>query len=278
VERLKLQRKTNSDHEQQNTVHSSLIEQVANSGSGQALDPAVRATLEPQFGHSFADVRVFSDAQADQMARNVNARAFTVGQDVFFQDGEYNPESPQGQYLLAHELTHTIQQRRAQPSEDLKISQAGEPSEIEADTASNNVMAGQSVQVQGSNDAAIQREEGTFTMPEVTVEGDAVRGQAYNLGLEDGRAHFPQHREIFRGNYEYLIEYDQGFNDGLNAPRDRTPPTSSTPDGKPSTIKPLSREKAESDKKDAEEREQEQKAQEERSEFLKELSQEWEHL
>jgi hypothetical protein len=51
VERLKLEHKTNSDLEQQNVVNSSVIEQAANNGSGQALDPTLRATLEPQFGH-----------------------------------------------------------------------------------------------------------------------------------------------------------------------------------------------------------------------------------
>ncbi len=275
MERLKLQRKTNSDHENENTFNSSLIEQTANSGSGQALDPEVRATLEPQFGHSFADVRVFSDAQADRMARDVDAAAFTVGQNVFFRDALYDPESVQGMHLLTHELTHTIQQRGAKhDGKALKISQAGESSEIEADTASNNVMAGQSVQVQGSNDAAIQREEGTFTMPEVTVEGDAVRGQAYNLGLEDGRGRVSANRYIFLGNPEYLVEYDRGYKEGLGAPYELSP----VKDGKPSTIEPLSPEKAESDKKDTEEQEREQKAQEQRWEFLKELSQEWEHL
>jgi Domain of unknown function (DUF4157) len=159
VERLKLQRKTNSDHEQQNTFNSSLIEQATNSASGQALDPQVRATLEPQFGHSFADVRVFSDAQADRMARDVNATAFTVGQDMFFRDGEYNPESLQGRHLLAHELTHTIQQRGAKhDGKALEISQASDASEIEADVASNNVITGQVAQVNTAATVSVARE------------------------------------------------------------------------------------------------------------------------
>ncbi len=139
MERLKLQRKTNSDHEQQNTINSSLIEQAASNGSGQALDPTVRATLEPQFGYSFADVRVFSDAQADRMARDVNATAFTVGQDVFFRDGEYNPESAQGRHLLAHELTHTIQQRGARLQGNLEIAASDSKWESEAQTAGQAV-------------------------------------------------------------------------------------------------------------------------------------------
>jgi Domain of unknown function (DUF4157) len=275
VERLKLQRKTNSDHEQQNTFKSSLIEQAANNGSGQTLDPALRATLEPQFGHSFADVRVFSDAQADRMARNVNARAFTVGQDVFFRAGEYNPNSSQGQHLLAHELTHTIQQRGASLGGNLEISQPSDVGEREADTAAHDVLAGRSVQVEGSSDASIQREEGTVTMPEVTVEGDGIRSQAYDLGLEDGRGRVSANRYIFLGNPEYLVEYDRGYKEGLSAPYELP---SALGDGKPSTIEALSPEKAESDKKDTEEREREQKAEEQRWEFMKEMSQELEHL
>jgi Domain of unknown function (DUF4157) len=145
VERLKLQRKTNSDHEQNNTFNSSLIEPVSDSASGQTLDPTLRATLEPQFGHSFADVRVFSDAQADRMARDVNARAFTVGQDMFFRDGEYNPESAQGRHLLAHELTHTIQQQGAHLGENFEIAASDSKWESEAQIAGQAVLGVPSV-------------------------------------------------------------------------------------------------------------------------------------
>jgi Domain of unknown function (DUF4157) len=140
VGRLKLQRKTNSENEQQNTFNSSLIEQTANSGSGQALDPELRATLEPQFGHSFADVRVFSDAQADRMARDVDARAFTVGQNVFFRDALYDPESAQGMHLLAHELTHTIQQQGARLGENLEVDASDSNWETEAQAAGHTVL------------------------------------------------------------------------------------------------------------------------------------------
>jgi Zn-dependent peptidase ImmA (M78 family) len=117
-------------------------------------------------------VRVFSDAQADRMARDVNARAFTVGQDMFFRNNEYNPESMQGRHLLAHELTHTIQQRGTQPGENLRISQPDDVGEHEADTAAHHVLAGRSVQVAASRGSAIQRKNGSITIPEVTIEGN----------------------------------------------------------------------------------------------------------
>lgn len=79
---------------------------------GRPLDAAIRATMESRFGHDFSQVRVHADERAAQSAQAVNARAYTVGRDVVFGRGEYAPGSSQGQRLLAHELTHVVQQRR----------------------------------------------------------------------------------------------------------------------------------------------------------------------
>jgi Domain of unknown function (DUF4157) len=78
--------------------------------SGQALDASVRADLEPKFGHSFERIKIHADPHADALSRSVEARAFTVGQDVYFRAGEYAPQAPEGRDLIAHELAHTIQQ------------------------------------------------------------------------------------------------------------------------------------------------------------------------
>ncbi|NJK44594.1 MAG: DUF4157 domain-containing protein, partial [Pleurocapsa sp. SU_196_0] len=80
---------------------------------GEALDAGVRELLEPRFGHSFADVRVHSDAAAARAADEFDARAFAVGQNIVMNTGEYAPDTPQGLSLLTHELTHTVQQRGA---------------------------------------------------------------------------------------------------------------------------------------------------------------------
>ncbi len=77
---------------------------------GQPLDTATCAFMEPRFGHDFSGVRVHNDARAAESARAVNALAYTVGRDVVFGAGQYAPHSRAGQRLLAHELTHTIQQ------------------------------------------------------------------------------------------------------------------------------------------------------------------------
>ncbi|MGF1487978.1 MAG: DUF4157 domain-containing protein [Prochloraceae cyanobacterium] len=88
-------------------------------GSGQSLDPNLQKTMGQAMGADFSSVKVHTDTTADQLNRSVQARAFTTGQDLFFRQGEYNPGSKDGQELIAHELTHVVQQnagsvRRAQ--------------------------------------------------------------------------------------------------------------------------------------------------------------------
>src|ERR1700741_4574729 len=80
-------------------------------GGGQALDEPVRADMEARLGHSFGAVRVHTGTEADRSARSVQAHAYTVGSDVVFRDGQYDPSSTSGRTLLAHELTHVVQQR-----------------------------------------------------------------------------------------------------------------------------------------------------------------------
>ncbi len=77
---------------------------------GQPLDAATRQTMEAGFGHDFSRVRVHADAAADASAQAVNALAYTVGPHVVFAAGQYAPGTPTGQRLLAHELTHVLQQ------------------------------------------------------------------------------------------------------------------------------------------------------------------------
>jgi hypothetical protein len=81
--------------------------------SGQPLDAATRAFMEPRFGHDFSNVRVHTDAQAAESAHSMNALAYTVGNQIAFGTSLYVPGSLEGRKLLAHELTHTVQQTRA---------------------------------------------------------------------------------------------------------------------------------------------------------------------
>ena len=81
-------------------------------GSGQPLAETTRAFFEPRFGRDFSRVRVHTDTRAAEVAQATEARAFTVGDDIVFNLGEYSPESAAGKRVIAHELTHVIQQRR----------------------------------------------------------------------------------------------------------------------------------------------------------------------
>ena len=100
--------------------------------SGQPLDRAARAELEPRFSADFSRVRVHSDARAAESARALDAHAYTVGHDVVFDHGRYRPSTSEGRSLLAHELAHVAQQARGSVSgrsgpDGLIVSEPGDP-------------------------------------------------------------------------------------------------------------------------------------------------------
>jgi hypothetical protein len=109
-------------------------------GDGAPLATALRADMEAYFGRGLGDVRVYTDARAAEAARNMQARAYTLGSDIVFGAGEYAPTAPAGRALLAHELAHTVQQRGAS-----RFAQTGRQSaslERSADTAALRVASG----------------------------------------------------------------------------------------------------------------------------------------
>jgi hypothetical protein len=77
--------------------------------AGQVLDPETRAFMEPRLGHDFSQVRIHTGAAASQSAGAIDAKAYTVGKDIAFGQGQFNPKSKEGLSLLAHELVHTLQ-------------------------------------------------------------------------------------------------------------------------------------------------------------------------
>ncbi|MTJ09806.1 DUF4157 domain-containing protein [Anabaena sp. UHCC 0204] len=122
------------DIEQQNIQRESENTQTSNNhniedsiqskkGSGQEIAADVREPMEQAFGANFTSVRVHTDGESDQLNQSLNAKAFATGQDVFFRQGAYNPTSRDGQHLLAHELTHVVQQNgnTVQPKSLTKI-------------------------------------------------------------------------------------------------------------------------------------------------------------
>jgi outer membrane protein OmpA-like peptidoglycan-associated protein len=86
-----------------------------NHDGGTPLSEPQREFFEPRFGADLSGVRLHQDGQAAELAEQVNARAFTLGQDVYFGAGQYSPSTDEGQRLIAHELTHTLQQSGVEP-------------------------------------------------------------------------------------------------------------------------------------------------------------------
>jgi hypothetical protein len=104
---------------------------------GKSLEPETRAFMESRFGHDFSRVRVHADARAAQSARDINARAYTVGDHIAFGARQYAPQTEAGKHLLAHELTHVIQQ---QPGENSRLAVVDSVEhEREADTAADSI-------------------------------------------------------------------------------------------------------------------------------------------
>ncbi len=88
---------------------------AAGRGGGQVLDRGFRAELEGAFGYDFGGVRVHTGTPADELSSRLSAEAFTNDSDIYFRAGRYQPGTETGRFLLAHELTHVIQQGAAVP-------------------------------------------------------------------------------------------------------------------------------------------------------------------
>jgi Domain of unknown function (DUF4157) len=105
------------------------------SSPGSPLAPRLQASMQDQLGHDFTHVRVHTDAAAADSARDVQARAYTVGAHVVFGAGQYHPDTNSGHHLLMHELAHVIQQRSRHwtPNQSLRISQPSDTDEVAAE-------------------------------------------------------------------------------------------------------------------------------------------------
>lgn len=149
---------------------------VVGRGGGSPLDGAVRQDMESRLGADFSDVRVHTDGKAHESATAVNAQAYTVGSDIVFRSGSYDPGSPAGQHMLAHELTHVVQQRSGPvdgtPTGDgVNVSSPSDRFEREASANADRVMSAPApVQRHGDHDdEAVQ----TY-VPSVQRDGDEV--------------------------------------------------------------------------------------------------------
>jgi hypothetical protein len=129
------------------------------SSSGRPLEPALRKDMEQRFGHDFSGVRVHSSPAAAQSTRELNALAYTAGRDIVFDAGKFAPDTNDGRRLLAHELTHVVQQRGQRVAAQMKLAVGtpGEAGEREADAAADAVMQGRSVPSIAQGVTSIQR-------------------------------------------------------------------------------------------------------------------------
>lgn len=95
------------------TVTNSFQSSVdASQGQGSKLDGTTNDFMSSKFGADFNEVAIHKDKRAHELASQIHARAFTVGKDIYFNEGEYQPNTSEGKRLLAHELTHTLQQSK----------------------------------------------------------------------------------------------------------------------------------------------------------------------
>jgi hypothetical protein len=122
------------------TAHPDVASAIARRrGYGEPLEDGLRDEFAGKLGDHFHDVRIHKDGEADALARSVSADAFTTGTDVYFAEGKFNPESREGKERLGHELAHVKQQRGAPTSGPLRVSQPGEPLELEAERAARAI-------------------------------------------------------------------------------------------------------------------------------------------
>ncbi|MBS1902216.1 MAG: DUF4157 domain-containing protein [Bacteroidetes bacterium] len=103
-----IHRKADGDGVAVTDAIASRIQQRA--GGGSTLPGATQSFMESRFATDFSSVRVHNDSEAQHLTRDLNAQAFTIGNNIYFGAGKYSPETTSGQHLLAHELTHTLQQ------------------------------------------------------------------------------------------------------------------------------------------------------------------------
>jgi len=127
----RIQRFSGQSTRQEDSVPDSLGSILAS--SGQPMEPVLRQDMEQRFSHDFSRVRIHSGASAEQSARDVNARAYTSGHHIVFAAGEYAPAKNSGRRLIAHELTHVVQQGKAGQQQN------GERSQLVSERGSDRV-------------------------------------------------------------------------------------------------------------------------------------------
>ena len=132
---------------------------AASSSSGNALPENLMRKFEGSLGTDLSGVRVHTGAESANAADAVGARAYTVGQDIHFGAGQYDPSSGGGEHLLAHEVAHTVQQSGGPPvrQNKLEVSSPDDPQEHEADRAADAMVSGSPFSITGGSAGAARK-------------------------------------------------------------------------------------------------------------------------
>ena len=135
-------------------------------GAGQPLDSQLQAKIQQASGQDFSGVKVHTSPEADALSHQLSASAFTTGRDIFFRDGAYDPHSNHGQELVAHELTHVVQQSSGAVGSGagrMTVNPPGDVYEQEADAAARQLtMPGAGIGVQASLQRLAEEEAETI--------------------------------------------------------------------------------------------------------------------
>ncbi|MCY7418899.1 MAG: DUF4157 domain-containing protein [Chloroflexi bacterium] len=177
------------------------VKSVGGQGGGERLDAGIAQAMGERMGQDFSDVRIHSGGAASESAQAVNAQAYTVGNDVVFRAGQYDPSSPAGQRTLAHELTHVVQQREGAVSGSdigggLAVSDPADRFEREASSNADQIMASgtttQTVQM------SAQRHADEDGHPEIAQREADLEEEEEEMGAGDiaQREEIPEEEEL----------------------------------------------------------------------------------
>ena len=171
------------------------------SSTGHSLDPAIQRAMENRMDDSFSDVQIHTGSQAATACESINARAFTVGNHIAFNSGEYDPSSPEGQHVLAHELAHVRQQTGGAvsmlPQENVELEVDPDPQlEREAEQTAQQVMQGGELGIQRLEQTEVHVQRSAFGSPQMGY----VMGGGSSSGGPDGPGVFERVAEWMRGD------------------------------------------------------------------------------
>ncbi|ELZ89545.1 hypothetical protein C453_00675 [Haloferax elongans ATCC BAA-1513] len=210
-----VQRSRGAHHEASKAGDSQVPDSVRDviSAPGQQLDTSIQRAMEERMGDNLGDVRIHTGPSAAKACEDINARAFTVGNHIAFNHGEYDPDSPEGQHVLAHELAHVRQQTGAAVS---MLPQKGELEidpdprlEREAEETAERVMRGGKLGIHRmqQSDVHVQR------MPDAVTASNAKNIQEINAELTELKQTVQSHDETIKEIESMRQAVDDAYDD-----------------------------------------------------------------